>query len=93
MYLDCQTPDNTKSRNLTKSKKNIILIQNEGTRAILWYNKDTAAAAMRFVLGMPAMNERHKLAQVKAYLKVCADTKHPLHNRVGRETKIRLKRN
>ena len=49
-------------------------------------------AAMRYVLGLPAMKERHKLAQVKAYLKVCADTKHPLHDKIGRETKTRLKR-
>ena len=41
---------------------------------------------------MPAMKECHKLARVKVYPKVCADTKHPLHNKVGRETKIRLKR-
>ena len=38
------------------------------------------------------MNKCHKLEQVKAYLKVCADTKHPLHNKIGREINIRLKR-
>ena len=37
------------------------------------------------------MKERHKLAQVKAYLKVCADPQHPLHDKLGRQTKSRLK--
>ena len=63
---------------LTLSKtqlQRLDVIQNEGMRAILGCTKDTAAAAMRYVLGLPAMKERHKLAQVKAYLKVCADTK------------------
>ena len=80
---------------LTLSKtqlQRLDVIQNEGMRAILGCTKDTAAAAMRYVLGLPAMKERHKLAQVKAYLKVCADTKHPLHDKIGRETKTRLKR-
>ena len=53
----------------------IDVIQNEGMKAIL----NTAAAAMRYVLGLPAIKERHKLAHVNTYLKVCADTKHPLH--------------
>ena len=72
--------------------RRLDVIQNEGMRAILGCTKVTAAADMRFILGMPAIKECHKLAQVKAYLKVCADTKHPLHNKIGRETKIRLKR-
>ncbi len=38
------------------------------------------------------MLDRYKLAQVKAYLKVCADTKHPLHEKVGRQVRTRLKR-
>ena len=38
------------------------------------------------------MMERHRLAQVKAYLKVCADTNNPLHSKIGRETNTRLKR-
>ena len=62
------------------------VIQNEGIRAILGCTNDTAAAAMRYVLGLPAMKGRHKQAQVKVYLKVCADTEHPLHGKIGRET-------
>ena len=47
---------------------------------------------MRHVLGYCTMQERHKLAQVKAYLKVCADTKNPLHDKMGRVVNTRLKR-
>ena len=64
--------------------KRLDAIQNEGMRAILGYTKETSAAAKRYVLGYPAMHERHKLAQVKAYLKVCADTKNPLHDKISR---------
>ena len=47
---------------------------------------------MRYVLGLPSMKEIHRLAQVKAYLKVCADPQHPLHDKIGRQTNSRLKR-
>ena len=78
---------------LTMSKTQLqrLVIQNESMRVILGFTKDTAGAAMRYVLGLPAMKERHKLAQIKAYLKVCADTKHPLHDKIGRETNTKLK--
>ena len=65
---------------LSKMQLNRLnVIQNEGMRAILGCTKDTSAATMRYVLGYCAMQERYKLAQVNAYLKVCADTKNPLH--------------
>ena len=57
------------------------VIQNEGIRTILSCTKGNLAAAMRYVIGLPAMKERHRLAQVKAYLKVCADPQHPLHKK------------
>ena len=38
------------------------------------------------------MHERHKKAQVQAYLKVSSDVNHPLHHKVGREVQSRLKR-
>ena len=72
--------------------KRLEVIQNEGMRAVLGCTKDTSAAAMRHVLGLPNMEERHKLAQVKSFLKVCADPKHPLHGKVGRQVESRLKR-
>ena len=80
---------------LTLSKTQIArldVIQNEGMRAILGCTRDTSTSAMRYVLGLPCMKERHKLAQVKAYLKVCADPQHPLHDKIGRQSNSRLKR-
>ena len=38
------------------------------------------------------MDDRHKLAQVKAYTRVAADTSNPLHDKIGRVTTTRLKR-
>ena len=35
-------------------------------RAILGCTKDTAAAAMRYVLGYPTMQERHRLAHMRS---------------------------
>ena len=50
--------------------KRLEVIQNEGMRAILGCTRDTSAAAMRHLLDFPPASERHKLAQVSAYLKV-----------------------
>ena len=72
--------------------KRLEVIQNEGMRAILGCTKDTSAAAMRYTLDLPTMATRYRLAQVRAYLKVSADTKHPLHNKLGRDLHSRLKR-
>ena len=67
---------------LTLSKSQLgrlEVIQNEAMRAILGCTKDTSAEAMRYILGFPTMAERHKLAQVKAFLKVSSDENHLLH--------------
>ena len=78
---------------LSKSQvQRLDVIQNEGMRAILGCTKDTSAEAMRCLLDLPTESERHKLAQVKAYLKVASDKKHPLHDKIGREYTSRLKR-
>ena len=68
------------------------VIQNEGMRTILGCTRDTATDAMRYVLDLPDMAERHRIAQVKAYLIVCSDSDHPLHEKVGRQITSRLKR-
>ena len=71
---------------LTLSKSQLgrlEVIQNEAMRAILGCTKDTSAEAMQYILGFPTMAERHKLAQVKAFLKVISDENHPLHQKVG----------
>ena len=61
-------------------------------RTIQGFTRDTSCEAMRHLLGLPSMPERHKKAQVQAYLKVSGDRKHPLHEKVGRVTKTRIKR-
>ena len=72
--------------------KRLDSIQNEAMRIILGCTKDTSAAAMRHYLDLPTMEERHKLAQVQAYLRVSEDETNPLHNKIGRVTTSRLKR-
>ena len=67
---------------LSKSQLGRLEIQNEAMRAILGCTRDTSAEAMRYILGFPTMAERHKLAQVKAFLKVSYDENHPLHHKV-----------
>ncbi len=47
---------------------------------------------MWHIFGLPNTEERHKIAQVKANLRVCADNHKPLFNKVGRKVKSRLKR-
>ena len=80
---------------LTLSKtqlERLEVIQNQGMRTILGCTRDTSCEAMRHVLDLLSMPERHKKAQVQAYLKVSADVNHPLHPKVGREVQSRLKR-
>ena len=72
--------------------KRLEVIQNEAMRAILGCTKDTSAEAMRHLLGFSTMAEFHKLAQVDAFLKVAADTKHPLHDKVGNRPGSKLKK-
>ena len=68
------------------------LNQNEGMISILGCTKDTSAEAVRYMLDLPPMDDRHKLAQVKDYTRVAADTSNPLHDTIGRVTTTRLKR-
>ena len=72
--------------------KRLEVFQNEAMRAILGCTRDTSAEAMRYLLDFPTMAERHKLAQVNAFLRVTADESHPLHNKVGQRPASRLKR-
>ena len=51
------------------------VIQNEGMLVILGCPKDTLTEAMRYVLDLPTMSTRFNLAQVKASLKVSANSK------------------
>ncbi len=68
------------------------VIQNESMKSILGCTRDTFAEAMRYLLDLPPMRDRHKLSQVKAYVKVAADNSNPLHDKIGRNVRCRLKR-
>ena len=43
-------------------------------------------------MGFPTMAERHKIAEIKAFLKVFEDKKLPLQSRVGQRPQAILKR-
>ena len=80
---------------LTLSKtqlQRLEVIQNEGMRTVLGCTRDTSTAAMRHLLDLPTMPNRHKLAQIKAYLRVTADVEHPLHQKIGNQVRQRIKR-
>ena len=72
--------------------KRLETIKNEAMRAILGCTRYTSKEAMRYLHGFQTMAERHKLAQVNAFLRVAADESHPLHNKVGQRPASRLKR-
>ena len=54
-------------------------VQNEAMRTILGTTKDTPLEAMRYILDLPPMHSRQKVAQVKAYLSAVENPQHPLH--------------
>ena len=54
-------------------------VQNEAMRTVLGCTRDTPIIAMRYLLDLPSVSVRHKVAQVKAYMRVAADVDHPLH--------------
>ena len=61
-------------------------VQNEAMRVILGTTKDTPIEAMRYLLDLPSMG------QVKVYLTVMQNPKHPLHAAVKEEKECRLAR-
>ena len=52
----------------------------------------TSCDAIRHYLGLYSMAERHKKAQAQAYLKICRDKRHPLHEKNGSVVYSPLKR-
>ena len=76
----------------TAQLNRLEVIQNEGMRCVLGCTRDTSAEAMRYALDLPPMADRHKLAQVKAFTRVSADIRNPLHEKIGRAVSTRLKR-
>lgn len=53
-------------------------IQNEATKAVLRFTRDTPIIAMCYLVHMPSMKVKHKYAQVKMYFRVASTANHPL---------------
>ncbi len=52
----------------TAQLKRLETIQNEEMRSILGCSKDTPVEAMRYILELPPMEDRHKLAWLRSRL-------------------------
>ena len=65
--------------------KRLEVIQNEGMRTILGCTRDTSAEAMRYLLDLTPITDRHKLAQVKAFGRLSADPGNPLHVKIVKQ--------
>ena len=77
------TKDKYKSRTLTLKYCLTLLCCQMCMTIII----DTSAEAMRYILNLPLMEDRHKLAQVKAYTRVAVDVSNPLHAKIRCNTK------
>ena len=67
-------------------------IQNEAMRIILGCTRDTACRAMRYLLDFPTIEERIQVCRARAYLRINANTQHPLHSEIRKVKGSRLKR-
>ena len=67
-------------------------IQNEGMRIVLGCPRNTSVTAMRYMLDLPSIAERHKISQVKAMFTVARNTTHLLHGELGTAKGSRIKR-
>ena len=67
-------------------------VQNEAKRVILGTTKDTPTETTRFMLGLPPMQTRQKVEQVKAYFSAVENPHNPLHESVKDTKGCRLGR-
>ena len=75
-----------------KQMERIERIQNEAMRIILGCTRDTACRAMRYLLDFPTIRDRLQICRARAYLRVNANTQHPLHSEIKKVKGSRLKR-
>ena len=69
----------------TTAQKNLLkqdIVQNEAMRVILGTTTDTPTETMRSVLGLPPLQTRQKVEQVKPYLSAVENPHNPLHEAV-----------
>ena len=67
-------------------------VQNEAKRVKLGTTKDTPTENTRFMLGLPPMQTRQKVEQVKAYFSAVKNPHNPLHEAVIDTQGCRLER-
>jgi hypothetical protein len=67
-------------------------IQNETMRIILGCTMDTLCRAMTYLLDFPTILNRISLCRTRAYLRINADTQHPLHSEIRNIKGEKLKR-
>ena len=80
---------------LTFSRKQIERverIQNEAMQIILGCTRDTACRAMRYILDFPTIEDRIQICRARVFLRVNANTQHPLHSEIMKVKGSRLKR-
>ena len=65
---------------------------NEAMTVILGASKDTPIETRHYLLDLPAMETRHKVEQVNAYLSAMQNLKNPLHDAVKEDKGCRLAR-
>jgi hypothetical protein len=67
-------------------------IQNEAMRIMLGCTRNTSCRAMTFLLDFPTIQNRKSLCRARSYLRISADTQHPLHSNIRSKKGDRLKR-
>ena len=67
-------------------------VQNEAMRIILGCTKDKPCVTMRLLLDFPTMENKIMAWRARSYLRISADTQHPLHSELPREKGNRLAR-
>ena len=77
---------------ISSSTQRLEDLQNEAMRAVLGCTRDKSLEAIRYLLGFPTMADRHRIAQVKAVLRVSTDKDHPLHTKIGHRPSSKLKK-
>jgi hypothetical protein len=67
-------------------------IQNEAMRIILECTRDPSCKAMKYLLDFSTIQNRISLCRARAYLRISAETQHPLHSEMRSKKGDRLKR-
>jgi hypothetical protein len=67
-------------------------IQNKAMCITFCYTRDTSCRALRYLLGLPTIENRVKMCRARAYMRIVVDKRHPLHWDILKPKCNRLKR-